>query len=47
MADNDTLLAYLVPKVTSRVEDAATDALAFILNKSEACQKAFNEMFGP
>lgn len=47
MPESDTLLAYLVPKITSRVEDAATDALAFVLNKSEACQRAFNEMLGP
>lgn len=40
MPDDDTLLAYLVPKLTSGVEDAATDALAYILNKSEACRDA-------
>ena len=27
MADNDTLMAYLVPRLTSGVEDAATEAL--------------------
>lgn len=42
MAEPDTLLAYLVPKLTNRVEDAATDALAFILNKSKACLGALN-----
>ena len=30
MADNDTLLAYLVPKLTSKVEDSATEALAYV-----------------
>ena len=35
-----TLLAYLVPRLTNRVEDMATDALAFILNKSPACRDA-------
>ena len=34
MAEDTTLLAYLVPRLTGRVEDTATDALAFILNKS-------------
>lgn len=36
MADGDTLLAYLVPKLTGRVEDTATEALAYILRKSPA-----------
>ena len=44
MPDSDTLLAYLVPRITSRVEDTATDALAFILNKSESCQGALNRL---
>ena len=39
MAQEHTLLAYLVPRLTSRVEDTATDALAFILNKSQACRE--------
>lgn len=30
----------MVPRLTSRGEDTATDALAFILNKSEACRRA-------
>ena len=37
-----TLLAYLVPRLTSRGEDTATDALAFILNKSPACRDALS-----
>ena len=40
MAQESTLLAYLVPRLTSRVEDTATDALAYILNKSPACRDA-------
>lgn len=44
MSDNDTLLAYLVPKLTSGVEDAATDALAYILNKSKQCREALVAM---
>ena len=35
-----TLLAHMVRRLTSQVEDAATEALAFILNKSEACRRA-------
>ena len=42
MAKDTTLLAYLVPRLTSRVEDTATDALAFILNKSAACRGALD-----
>ena len=40
MNSDRTLLSHLVPKLTNQVEDAATEALAFILNKSEACRKA-------
>ena len=40
MPQEFTLLAYLAPRLTSRVEDTATDALAFILNKSPACRNA-------
>ena len=42
MAEVTTLLAHLVPKLTSRVEDAATDALAFILNSSAGCRGALD-----
>ena len=44
MSEDDTLLAYLVPKLTSGVEDAATDALAYILNKSEPCRVALVDL---
>lgn len=43
MTDKTTLLAYLVPKLTARVEDTATEALAFIL-KDEACLGALNDL---
>ncbi|WP_423917335.1 hypothetical protein [Candidatus Poriferisodalis sp.] len=43
MSDDHLLLAHLVPKLTRVVEDAATDALAFILNESEACLDALIE----
>ena len=46
MADNDTLLAYLVPKLTSKVEDSATEALAYILNRSDASRKALADLVG-
>ena len=42
MPDDTTLLAYLVPKLTSQVENAATDALGYILNKSDASLNAMN-----
>ena len=44
MAERATLLAYLVPRLTNRVEDAATDALAFILNKSAACRGVLDRL---
>ena len=44
MSDDDTLLAHLVPLMTKGVEDAATNALAYILNKSEPCRKAFVDL---
>ena len=36
------LLTHLVPSLTNRVEDMATEALAFILNQSEACRHALD-----
>ena len=44
MENESSLLAYLVPRLTSRSEDTATDALAFILNKSEACRRALESL---
>ena len=42
MVQESTLLAYLIPRLTSRGEDTATDALAFILNKSPACRETLD-----
>ena len=44
MADNVTLMAYLVPRLTRQVENAATDALAYILNGSSGSMRALNEL---
>ena len=44
MAEETTLLAHLVPRLTNRGEDTATDALAFILNKSAACRAALDRL---
>ena len=44
MSDDDTLLAYLVPKLNRQVENAATDALGYILNKSARCMEALNNL---
>ena len=46
MADSDTLLAHLVPKLTSRVEDTATEALAYILRKSAASRESLASLAG-
>ena len=44
MAEDDTLLAHLLPKYTSSLEDAATDAVAYILNKSDEAMDALNDL---
>ena len=44
MDQSVTLLAHLVPRLTTQVEDAATDALAFILNRSAACRSALDHV---
>lgn len=46
MVDDDTLLAHLVPTLTSRHEDTATEALAFILNKSRDCRNTLDRLIG-
>ena len=46
MAKDVSLMAYLVPRLNSGVEDAATDALAFILNKSAPCRSALDRLLG-
>lgn len=37
---DDTLLAHLIPRLSGSIEDAATEALAYILNKSKPCREA-------
>ena len=44
MADNSTLTAYLVPRLTKQVENAATDALSYILNRSNGSMQALNDL---
>ena len=44
MPNNDTLLAYLIPRLTSQVENAATEALGYILNRSEGSMQALNDL---
>ena len=46
MSDNNTLLGHLVPKLPMSTENAAVEALAFILNDSEAAMAAFNALIG-
>ena len=47
MADDDTLLGYLVPRYANVTENAATDALAYIMNRSAACMQSLNELVQP
>ena len=44
MADSISLMAHLVPRLTIQVENAATDALAYILNNSTQCMQALNDL---
>ena len=44
MADNATLIAYLVPRLTRQVENAATDALNYILNRDTGSMQALNDL---
>ena len=44
MPDNDTLLAYLVSSFPGRTEDIATAALRHILDRSDACLEALNDV---
>ena len=44
MPKDHSLLAHLVPKLTSQVENAATDALGYILNNSDSAMRALNEL---
>ena len=44
MANSDTLMAYLIPRLTVQVENAATDALGYILNRSTRSMQALNDL---
>ena len=44
MPDNDTLLAYLVSSFPGNTEDIATEALRHILDHSDACGVALNDV---
>ena len=44
MTDNSSLLAFLVPRLTYQVENAATDALAYILNGSVEYMQVLNNL---
>lgn len=44
MRDSETVLAYLVPRLTSQVEDAATEALGHILNRSPDCRDSLRRL---
>ena len=44
MDHESSLLAHLVPRLRSQGEDTATDALAHILNKSEACRRELGSL---
>ena len=44
MADSDTLMAYLVPRLTRQVENAATEALGYILNRSPRSMQVLNDL---
>ena len=44
MADDSSLMAHLVPRLTSQIENAATEALSYILNSSIQCMQALNDL---
>lgn len=44
MMQNKTLLGNLVPRITNRVEDAAVEALGYILGESKASLAALNSL---
>ena len=46
MAESDTLLANLIPRITNRVEDVAVEALGYILGESKASLAALNGRCG-
>ncbi len=44
MANESTLMAHLIPHLTDQVENAATEALGYILNKSEMSREALADI---
>ena len=46
MTDNDSLLSYVVQRNTTGLEDAATNALAFILSRSASAMRTLSEFLG-
>ena len=44
MADSYTLLGYLAPRIAGGTENAAVEALGYILNRSPASMKALNDL---
>ena len=44
MSDDATLMAHLIPRITNQVEDAATDALGYILNRSPESREALTDL---
>ena len=44
MSDDATLMAHLIPKITIHVENAATDALGYILNRSAESREALTDL---
>ena len=44
MSDDATLMAHLIPRITNQVENAATDALGYILNRSAPSREALTDL---
>ena len=44
MPNDTSLMAHLIPTLTPQVENAATEALAYILNRSEGSMQALNDL---
>lgn len=46
MTDNDSLLSYVVQRSTTGLEDAATNALSFILSRSSSAMETLSDFLG-
>ena len=46
MTDNYSLLNYVVQRSTTGLEDAATNALSFILSQSDSAMKTLSDFLG-